>query len=157
MKTLITPAEAVRLAFAEGGYLPAETITEADIAAAEERWIVPIVGCKLHGRLLEGAYADFTNDCLAVPTALCTRLLVQPLLDARTGAGGAIVPRSEHYEPADAERRRMLRRTLRAKARTLLARAAARLNAEARSFPEYDPSENILTRCRIHGNLIQIF
>lgn len=156
MKTLITPADAVRLAFAEGDYLPPETITESDIAAAEARWIVPVVGRRLHARLLEGAYADFTADCLAVPVALCTRLLVQPLLDARTGAGGAIAPRSDHYQAADAERCRRLRRALAARVRTLLARATVRLDAEAPGFPEYDPEENILKRCRIDGNLVQI-
>ena len=54
MKTLITPEQVVALAYADGEYLPPEQITGADIAAAEERRIVPVVGRGLYGRLQIG-------------------------------------------------------------------------------------------------------
>lgn len=73
MKTLITPAEAVTLAFGTGEYVAPEAIAEADIAAAERRYIVPVVGRKLHARLAEGGYAEFTAEYLAAPVALWTR------------------------------------------------------------------------------------
>lgn len=44
MKTLITPLQVLRLAFGEGEYLPPESVTEADIAAAERRYLVPVIG-----------------------------------------------------------------------------------------------------------------
>jgi len=44
MNTLITPLQALRLAFGDGEYLPPSTFTEAQIAAAEERHLVPVVG-----------------------------------------------------------------------------------------------------------------
>ena len=78
MKTLITPAEAVTLAFGTGEYVAPEAIAEADIAAAERRYIVPVVGRKLHARLAEGGYAEFTAEYLAAPVALWTRVLVPP-------------------------------------------------------------------------------
>ena len=37
MNTLITPAQAVALAFADGEYLAPESVTQSDIAAAEQR------------------------------------------------------------------------------------------------------------------------
>ena len=55
MKTLVTPLQALRLAFPEGEALPPGTVAEADIAAAERRYIVPVIGRALHARLLEGA------------------------------------------------------------------------------------------------------
>ena len=43
MNTLITPAQAVALAFADGEYLAPESVTQSDIAAAEQRYLVPII------------------------------------------------------------------------------------------------------------------
>lgn len=90
MKTLITPAEAVTLAFGTGEYVAPEAIAEADIAAAERRYIVPVVGRKLHARLAEGGYAEFTAEYLAAPVALWTRVLVQPRLDVHSGQCGTV-------------------------------------------------------------------
>ena len=53
---LISPTRALRLAFAAEECLPPGTVAEADIAAAEERYILPVVGPKLYERLLAGAY-----------------------------------------------------------------------------------------------------
>ena len=39
MNTLITPAQAVALAFADGEYLAPESVTQSDIAAAEQRYL----------------------------------------------------------------------------------------------------------------------
>ncbi len=61
------------LAYADGEYLPPEQITEADIAAVEERRIVPVVGRGLYGRLLGGAYAEFVEEYLAAPLAVYVR------------------------------------------------------------------------------------
>ena len=94
MKTLVTPLQALRLAFPEGEALPPGTVAEADIAAAERRYIVPVIGRALHARLLEGAYETFRTDYLAAPTALFTRLQLQPRLDIRTGQCGTTAPKS---------------------------------------------------------------
>ncbi|WP_300896712.1 hypothetical protein [uncultured Alistipes sp.] len=154
MKTLITPEQVVALAYADGEYLPPEQITEADIAAAEERRIVPVVGRGLYGRLLGGAYAEFVEEYLAAPLAVYVRLAVQPLFDVRTGPCGSVSLRAEGYEPADGERLRELRRALHVKARSLMLRASARLDGGG--FPEYDPRQNILKRCRTDGGFVQV-
>ena len=36
---IITPAEVIRLAFADGGYVAPEAIGEGDITAAVSRWV----------------------------------------------------------------------------------------------------------------------
>lgn len=155
MKTLITPAQVVAHAFTDGEYLAPETIGEGDIAAAEQWYIVPVVGRALHEKLLAGSYAGFAAEYLAIPAALFTRIAVQPRLDIRTGQCGTVAPKSGSYQPADAESRRELHRSLRRQARTLLRRAAEHLEAHAAEFPEYAPENNILKRCTTDGNLIQ--
>ena len=54
MNTLITPAQAVALAFADGEYLAPESVTQSDIAAAEQRYLVPVIGRLLYEKLLSG-------------------------------------------------------------------------------------------------------
>lgn len=156
MKTLIKPDKVVALAFGDGEYLAPEAIAEADIAAAERRYIVPVIGPKLYARLTEGAYADFVTEYLAAPISLWTRVLVQPQLDIRTGQCGTVAPKPAGAQPAsDAQMQRMVR-SLRTKARTLLRRAAEHLAEHTKSFPEYDPETNILKKCTIDGDFIQI-
>ena len=127
MNTLITPAQAVASAFTDGEYLAPEAIGESDIAAAEQRYIVPVIGRAFH----------------------------EKLLDIRTGQCGTVAPKSGSYQPADAQSLRELQRSLRRQARTLLRRAAEHLEAHAAEFPGYDPDNNILKRCTTDGNLIQ--
>ena len=138
MNTLITPAQAVASAFTDGEYLAPEAIGEGDIAAAEQRYIVPVIGRAFHEKLLAGLHAGFTAEYLAAPVALFTRIAVQPRLDIRTGQCGTVAPKSGSYQPADAQSLRELQRSLRRQARTLLRRAAEHLEAHAAEFPEYD-------------------
>ena len=97
MNTLITPAQAVASAFTDGEYLAPEAIGEGDIAAAEQRYIVPVIGRAFHEKLLAGLHAGFTAEYLAAPVALFTRIAVQPRLDIRTGQCGTVAPKSGSY------------------------------------------------------------
>ena len=150
MKTLITPIQALKLAFGDGEVLPPETVSEADIAAAEERWIVPAIGRRLHATLLEGTHAEFCTEYLAAPVALYARALVQPRLDVRTDRSGTISPKPANGQAADEKARRRLHRQLLREARTLLERATAYLTAHEATFPEYEPT----TRGSIAGGII---
>ncbi|MDE6446572.1 MAG: hypothetical protein K2L06_06905 [Alistipes sp.] len=154
MKTLITPLQAVKLAFGDSEILPPETLAEADIAAAEQRWIVPAIGRKLHDRLLAGLYADLVTDYLAAPTALYTRALVQPRLDVRTDRLGTLAPKPANGAAAGDEARRGVRRQLLEEARTLLQRATDCLTANRRQYPEYAPDENRAPGCSIAGGIV---
>ena len=100
MKTLITPLQVLRLAFGGGDYLPPDSVTEADIAGAEQRHIVPVVGRALYEKLLEGSYAGFRDEYLAAPTALFTRLALQSRLDISTGQCGTTAPKTACGQPA---------------------------------------------------------
>lgn len=156
MKTLVSTVAVVQSARGDGALLPAESVSEADIVAAEHRHIVPVIGQALHERLLAGAYADFAAEYLHDAVILFTRAALQPRRDLHTGRTGTTVPRSASGQPADDAARRRARRSLLTQARTLLRRAAAYLDAHAGEFPEYLPGENILKRCTIDGNLVQI-
>ncbi len=155
MNTLITPAQAVALAFADGEYLAPESVTQSDIAAAEQRYLVPVIGRRLHEKLLSGSHAGFTTEYLAAPAALFTRIALQPRLDVRTGQCGTVAPKSAAYQPAGTQALRELQRSLRRQARMLLRRAAEHLETHAAEFPEYDPHKNILNRCTTDGNFVQ--
>ena len=98
MNTLITPAQAVALAFADGEYLAPESVTQSDIAAAEQRYIVPVIGRRLYEKLLAGSHASFTTEYLAAPAAFFTRIALQPRLDVRTGQCGTVAPKSAAYQ-----------------------------------------------------------
>lgn len=156
MNTLITPIRVLRLAFGEGEYLPPGTISEADVAAAEARYIVPVIGPSLHAKLLEEGDPDFVAEYLAAPLALFTRAMIQPRLDIRTQTGGAAAPVTDYARPADGEACLRQRRALLVEARTLLRRAARHLTANRAAYPEYDPDEDILNHCSLDGNLVQI-
>ena len=151
MNTLVTPLQVLKLAFGEGEYLPPEIIAEADIAGAEQRHIVPVVGRALYEKLLAGSYPDFRTEYLASPAALFTRAVLQPRLDVRTGQCGTTAPKSAYAQPAGDTARRHLRRALLAQARTLLHRAAEHLRAHRDEFPEYDPENDIFNRCTTDG------
>ena len=154
MKTLITPLQAVKLAFGDSEILPPEPLAEADIAAAEQRWIVPALGRKLYDRLLAGLYADLVTDYLAAPTALYTRALVQPRLDVRTDRLGTLAPRPANGAAAGDEARRGVRRQLLEEARTLLQRATDYLATNRSRYPEYAPDEDRTVRCSIAGGIV---
>ena len=156
MNTLVTPLQVLKLAFGEGEYLPPEIIAEADIAGAEQRHIVPVVGRALYEKLLAGSYPDFRTDYLAAPAAFFTRIALQPRLDVRTGQCGTTAPKSAYAQPAGDTARRHLRRALLAQARTLLHRAAEHLRAHRDEFPEYDPENDIFNRCTTDGGFVQI-
>lgn len=154
-KTILTPAAARRLAFA-GEQLPPGTPSAADIAAAERRYILPVVGGPLYERLAAGGYASFAEEYLAPAAALFTRLVVQSRLDVRTDRCGTTAPRSSWSQPAGGAELRALRRSLRREARTLLRRASERLAARPDEFPEYDPRADIFNRCSTDGGFVQI-
>ena len=156
MKTLITPVEVLRHAFGGGEVLPTATITEADIAAAEERYLVPMLGQELYERLLNGGYETFRTDYLVSCTALFTRLVVQSRLDIRTARIGSLAPKSDHGTAADEASLRRLRHNLRNEANTLLRRALRHLEAHRAEYPEYDAFNSLFHRGTTDGGFVQI-
>lgn len=158
MKQTLTDASAViELAFAEAEYMPASAVSPAEIAVAEERYIVPVLGRALYEKMLAGDYASLRDEYVAPAAAFFTRLGMQPATDIRSGRFGTVVPRSDYNQPAERELLMDLRRSLLGKGRTLQRRLSDHLDRHAADYPEYSPEENILNRCSTDGGIVQIF
>lgn len=157
MNTLITPLQAVKTAFSTSDCMPPDTFTEADLTAAERRYILPCIGASLYEKLLAGDYSAFRSAYLATPVALFARVMIQPRINVRTSVVGTVAPKSDRTQPAANEPLREQLSALRREARELLQRASDYLADHAADFPEYDTAADVLNRCRIHGNLVQIF
>ena len=146
MNTILTPSQIYSLIFsAEESYNPS-AVRESDIAIAESRYLLPIVGESLYNALLEGEYGELCSDYVAPMLGAWTRYIVEPLLAERCGFGhGATV--------ADAE----LLARLKLMAMSHSRRLSDYLNAHAEEFPEYNPIDNPLNHCSIDGNIVQIY
>ncbi|MBQ2417711.1 MAG: hypothetical protein II282_05895, partial [Alistipes sp.] len=101
MRTVITPEQTVALAFGKGNYLSADIVSSADIAAAQHRYIVPIVGEELLDMILDGDYSELVEEYVAPALAYATRLIVQPAINLRMGDSGLVAPRGEAMESPD--------------------------------------------------------
>lgn len=152
MNTLITPTDVMQLAFSSDELYNTSVITNLDIAAAEERYLHPIVGRALYDKLLKGNYPSLTSDYVAPMVAAWTRYIVEPLLASRCDVCMATGGSSADNE-ATTERCR----SLRLRARTLSRALAEHLNTQASDYPEYNPDTNPLNRCSIDGNIVQIY
>ena len=157
MKTLITPQQVHRHAFAGGEPLAPEAVAVVDIAAAEASYLRPVVGEAMHDALLAGRYPDFVADYLLTALALLTRLVIQPRLDLRTTRIGTLEAKADNGSAPDPVALDRLRKNLRHEAMILLRRASEHLDAEAARYPEYDPNVNIFHRCTTDGGFVQIF
>lgn len=113
---IITLAEVVALAFTDGGYLSPDVISEADIAVAVERWIVPVVGEALLEAVAAGQYEELKEEYLKPAIALYTRLVVQPRLAAATGQLGLTVVGGTPQRAASDKLRGELSRAIRERA-----------------------------------------
>lgn len=157
MTTLITPEQVVALAFSDGEYLPSEVISRSLIMAAEERYLRPLAGAELCAAWQQGLHADLLNDFVLPALALGVRLLLQPRLRVRVGGCGVATASGEKWQNASEEAAAAAERVLRVEHRTLQKRLSNELERLYRrgELPEYDPRNNILNHCRIHGNLVQ--
>lgn len=152
-KSIITPAEVIAAAFSDGEYVAPEAIAEADIVAATERWVVPVVGSALLDKVAEGEYAELKSDYIAPAVALHTRLLVQPRLNAATSQLG-LTAATGNRKAADKALRYELQRSLRSRAHSALRRLSNYLDANAQAIPEYTPTKNILKHCSCEGGIV---
>ena len=154
-QTLITPETVAALAFCDGESIDAASISALDIAVAEERHVVAVVGSEMYEAMCDGRYADFCEEYVAPVVALRTRLLMLPSMVARSGRFGLSVPASSTMKSPSDRQVAQLERSLREKARTLQQRMSRHLNENAKAYAEYDPSRNVLNRCSNDGNIVQ--
>ena len=156
-KSIISSAEVLATAFADGGYLPAETISEADIISATDRWVRPVVGQALLDAVAEGRYGELKENYLLPAVAYYTRYLVQPRLNSATSGLGLTVASGSSRKAADRSAREELQRALKMSARAALRRLSDYLDEQAEQFAEYDAKKNILHHCCLDGGFVNIW
>lgn len=151
MNTLITAQRAYALAFSSEEPYGASAITEVDIAEAESRYLLPIIGEELYNAL--ASYSMLKAEYVEPMVAAWVRYIVEPHLATRCCscyAEGRITEAvNDHTE--------RVMRALREKARALTRRLSDHLNAHSADYAEYNPQTNPLNRCFIHGNIVQVY
>lgn len=152
MDTLITTEDVISLAFSSVENYRADIINKADIVAAEQRFLLPIIGAALYERLLRGDYALLRTEYVAPQVAAWTRYIVEPLMPTR-----CFECHNEEVDNAEIVARNMALRNLRSVAHTLSCRLSDHLDAAPAEYPEYNPENNILKRCSIDGGIVQVY
>ncbi len=130
-RTIITPQQVVDLAYKMAGYTNEMMISPDEIAVAERRYLIPVVGEALYESLLKGEYLELVEGYVAPALALYVREWVS-------------IPSA----PRSAEGMRQ--------AREMMRRLSNYLDEMQSSYPEYKSEENALKRCRIDGGFVQI-
>ena len=150
MKTLITAERAYALAFSTEESYSASAITESDIAEAESRYLIPIVGEELYNAMAK--YSTLKSEYVEPMVAAWVRYIVEPHLAMRCctcyAEGRVTEAVNDHTE--------RVMRALREKAVALTRRLSDHLNSHSVDYVEYTPKTNPLNRCFIYGNIVQI-
>lgn len=151
MKILITAERAYSLVFSsEEPYSPS-AITEADIATAESRYLLPIVGEELYAAL--SRYGTLKTEYVEPMLAAWVRYIVEPLLATRCcpcySEGRITEAVNDHTE--------RVMRALKERAVALTRRLSDHLNSHSADYVEYNPQTNPLNRCFIYGNIVQVY
>lgn len=138
MKTFITPEEVVNLAFCDGEFISADTISASDILTAQRRYIRPLLGIELYQRL-QSEMVDSTliSSYIAPALAIGTRIIVQPSLSIRTGQFGVSATKTAYSQPATNTEISLLMKSQRIKLRTHLSCIREYLEASRDLYPEY--------------------
>ncbi|MFI3279042.1 MAG: hypothetical protein SNG49_04430 [Rikenellaceae bacterium] len=129
MKLLMSPSEVIDYAFATGEYVALGAIPGNAILAAQQRYIIPVLGKKLAEAVAQGDYEELREEYIAPTLGILARI------EASLSA----------YPPTKAERQR---------AKLFLTALSDYLNANASEFAEYDPEENVMNRCSLVGGYV---
>ena len=151
MKTLITAERAYALAFSTEEPYSASVITETDIAEAESRYLMPVVGEELYNAL--DTYTTLKTEYVEPMLAAWVRYIVEPHLATRCcpcySEGRITEAVNDHTE--------RVMRALKERAVALTRRLSDHLNSHSADYVEYNPKTNPLNRCFIYGNIVQVY
>ncbi len=156
MKNLITNEQVISLAFGDGEYLSPEVVLDSDIAAAEDRYILPVVGAELYEALLKGSYKDLLDNFVAPALAMAVRTMIQPALNVRTGQAGLQISSSLRADSSTKTAMQTLQKSLRLRRQTLLKRLSNYLKNHASEIPDYNPGHDAVQKCCIDGGFVQM-
>lgn len=156
MKTLITNDQVISLAFGDGEYLSPEVVLDADIVAAVEKYILPVVGEELYEEMLNGSHNSLVENFVAPALAMAVRTMIQPALNVRTGQVGLHISSSMRADTSTKNASQMLQKSLCTRRQTLLKRLSKYLKRNKERFASYDPEKDVLQKCSINGGYVQI-
>jgi hypothetical protein len=154
MNLLITPAQVAALAFKAPDFITEESIAEATILAAEQKFIRPVLGDALCDALCRGTYPDLLETMVRPPLALYIKMLMLPSLSLQTGPAGVVEVNSKQLATVGDARLRTAMRGLRGEAGMLVVRLTKHLDSNLSKYPEYNPDNNIVRRCSIDGGIV---
>jgi len=136
MKHLISPAEAIDLAFSPAERQSRLAVTDAMIETAQLRFLKPALG-GLYDALCAGRYAELLRA--GIKPALAHYVRYQVLLHLAFEAGKRGAEQAAPFDDLALTRtRRDARRDARRTARLLLAELLGYVRARADEFPEFD-------------------
>ena len=139
------------MAFSTEEPYSASVITDTDIAEAESRYLMPVVGEELYNVVAK--YSTLKSEYVEPMVAAWVRYIVEPHLAARCctcyAEGRVTEAVNDHTE--------RVMRALREKAVALTRRLSDHLNSHSADYVEYNPKTNPLNRCFIYGNIVQVY
>ena len=139
------------MAFSTEEPYSASVITETDIAEAESRYLMPVVGEELYNVVAK--YSTLKSEYVEPMVAAWVRYIVELHLATRCctcyAEGRVTEAVNDHTE--------CVLRALREKAVALTRRLSDHLNSHSVDYVEYNPKTNPLNRCFIYGNIVQVY
>ncbi len=129
--SIIEPEEVRLIAFSDVASVPIEMMCGANIEYAISRFVEPVAGRKLLEAIADGGYDDLKRRFVQGAVALYVRYISG--YDSEENAL-RVLTRARHY----------------------LKQMSHHLEVHSSLYAEYDGAENILNRCKIHGDLVQI-
>ncbi|MBO7189527.1 MAG: hypothetical protein J6V55_02955 [Alistipes sp.] len=146
MKTIITPTDVYNLAFSVEENYNVSVVKESDIAIAESRYLLPIVGETIYSKLVNGGYYDLRVEYVAPMLSAWVRYMIEPLLAERCGLG---------HDTTTVDSRVLAHLKMMAMEQTR--RMSNYLDKHHDEYPEYNSIDNPLNHCSIDGNIVQIY
>lgn len=153
MTLLITPREVLELAFPASPSMSEDTITEAVIVAAQQKFIRPVLGAWMYEHALQGRREQLMNDYLKPALALYVKLLLIPTLSSSMGDLGVVQYKSGVFAPASEKSLAALKKRTKSDADALMRRAVEHIEANPSMYTDYDPADNVLNRTSLTGGV----
>lgn len=152
-RLLITPQEAVGLAFSSTEFLREDLVSEMTIAVAQRKYLKPVLGA-VYEELLAGKHILFGESYIKPALALYIRSLVIDDLGAAVGNLGLMQYKTDTAKSADAELQTRSRLKARRDGDAMMLMAVEYMESKPEEFPAYDPRENIFNRLKIAGGMV---
>ncbi|MBO7299986.1 MAG: hypothetical protein J6U53_01085 [Tidjanibacter sp.] len=158
MKTILTPAEVLTIAFGTTHTLREGDVPEHTILATQRKFLRPVLGEAMFEEVVgDSPSADIqelTARYLKTPLALYTASLLLPTIAMQVGAAGVVRVAGESFRAVDNRALSRLSRRLRSDASALLDSATDYLASHPDRYPLYDPKENIRERILLKGGIV---